>query len=306
MVTPPMHPSQRDRLWLLQHRLAPYGFVLPFVVLFCVFLLYPLGRSFYLSLYHAGGTPAAEFIGLGHYRFIVTDPVFWVACLNTVAFATLFLLIQVPASLGLAILLNRRAVRFRNAFRFAFFSSHVVGGVFVAVLFRLLMAPRQGLVNKMIGALPWLTSDNNWLGDPLLARPAVVIAALWLSIGWGMVYLLAALQSVDRELYEAAQVDGAGPWSRFRHVTLPGIRPVLSFLVLVGTIAALSLFELPYVFFQGSGPRLAGMTIVMYLYENGFMSGDISFAAAVGWILVVLILGLSVAQVRVALGTGRT
>ena len=300
-----MHPSRRHRLWLLQHRLAPYLFVLPFLVLFCVFLLYPLGRTFYLSLYHAGGTPSAEFIGLGHYRFILTDPVFWVACLNTVAFAVMFLAIQVPASLGLAVLLNHRSVRFRELFRFAFFSSHVVGGVFVAVLFRLLMAPRQGLVNKLIGALPFLTSDNNWLGDPLLARPAVVIAALWLSIGWGMVYLLAALQSVERELYEAAQVDGAGPWSRFRHVTLPGIRPVLSFLVLVGTIAALSLFELPYVFFQGSGPRLAGMTIVMYLYENGFMSGDISFAAAVGWILVVLILFVSAAQVRVMLATER-
>ena len=292
-----MQQSRRHRLWSLQRRLAPYLFVLPFVVLFCVFLLYPLARSFYLSLHHAGGTPAEAYVGLGHYRYILTDPIFWLACLNTVTFAVLFLAIQVPASLGLAMLLNRRDVRFRNLFRFAFFSSQVVGGVFVAVLFRLLMAPRQGLINKAVGALPLLTSDVNWLGDPLLARPAVVIAALWLSIGWGMVYLLAALQAVDRELCDAAQVDGAGPWSRFRHVTLPGIRPVLAFLVLVGTIGALSLFELPYVFFQGSGPRLAGMTIVMYLYENGFMTGDISFAAAVGWILVVLILLVSVVQV---------
>jgi ABC-type sugar transport system permease subunit len=299
-----MIDSGRRRLWSLQHRLAPYLFVAPFVVLFCVFLLYPLARSFYLSLFHLGGTPAAEFIGMGHYRFILADRIFWLACLNTFAFAILFLSIQVPASLGLAILLDSRRVRGRELFRFAFFSPHVVGGVFVAVLFRLLMAPRQGLVNKAIGKLPHLTSDNNWLGDPMLARPAVVIAALWLSIGWGMVYLLAALQSVDRELYEAAQVDGAGPWRRFRHVTLPGIRPVLTFLVLVGTIAALSLFELPFVLFQGSGPRLAGMTIVMYLYENGFMTGDLSFAAAVGWMLVVMILLVSVAQVRLALRAG--
>jgi lactose/L-arabinose transport system permease protein len=299
-----MNDARRRRLWSLQHRLAPYLFVSPFVVLFCVFLLYPLARSFYLSLFHLGGTPAAEFIGMGHYRFILTDPIFWLACLNTFAFAVLFLSIQVPASLGLAVLLDSRRVRCRELFRFAFFSSHVVGGVFVAVLFRLLMAPRQGLINKAIGKLPLLTSDNNWLGDPMLARPAVVIAALWLSVGWGMVYLLAALQSVDRELYEAAQVDGAGPWRRFRHVTLPGIRPVLTFMILVGTIAALSLFELPFVMFQGSGPRLAGMTIVMYLYENGFMTGDLSFAAAVGWMLVVMILLVSLAQVRLALRAG--
>lgn len=293
-----MNDSRRRRFWSLQQRLAPYLFVLPFVVLFGVFLLYPLARSLYLSLFYAGGTASAEFIGLGHYRFVLGDPIFWLACLNTFAFAVLFLSIQIPASLGLAVLLNSPRVRFRELFRFAFFSSHVVGGVFVAVLFRLLMAPRQGLLNKAIGALPFFTSDNNWLGDPLLARPAIVIAALWLSIGWGMVYLLAALQSVDRELYEAAQVDGAGPWWRFWHVTLTGIRPVLAFLVLVGTVAALSLFELPYVFFQGSGPKLAGMTIVMYLYENGFMTGDISFAAAVGWILVLMILGVSLLQVR--------
>lgn len=295
-----MTPTRRHNLWSLQARLAPYAFVSPFVVLFCVFLLYPLARSFYLSLFHAGGTPSAEFIGLGHYAFVLTDPIFWLACGNTVAFAILFLSVQVPASLGLALLLDSRLVRFRELFRFAFFSSHVVGAVFVAVLFRLLMAPRQGLVNKAIDWLPFLGSDNNWLGDPNLARPAIVIAAVWLSVGWGMVYLLAALQAVDRELYEAAEADGAGAWSRFWHVTLPGIRPVLAFLVLVGTIVALSLFELPYVFFQGSGPRLAGMTIVMYLYENGFMRGDLSFAAAVGWILVVLILGVSLLQVRLA------
>jgi len=300
-----MNPTRRRQLWSLQYRSAPYLFVLPFLALFCVFLLYPLVRSFYLSLYHEGGTASARFIGIGHYRFILTDPIFWLACLNTFAFAVLFLSIQVPASLGLAILLNSRRVRFRELFRFAFFSAHVVGGVFVAVLFRLLMAPRQGLLNKAIATLPFLGSDNNWLGDPMLARPAIVVAALWLSIGWGMVYLLAALQAVDRELYEAAQVDGAGRWWRFWHVTLPGIRPVLAFLILVGIIAALSLFELPYVFFQGSGPRLAGMTIVMYLYENGFMTGDISFAAAVGWMLVAMILFVSLAQIRLALRAER-
>ena len=291
--------ARRQRFWSLQTRAAPYLFVSPFLLLFSVFLLYPMARSLYLSLHRTAGTSAVEFIALGHYRYILTDNLFWLACLNTVVFATLFLSIQIPASLALAMLLNSRLVRFRNAFRFAFFSSHVVGGVFVAILFRLLMAPRQGLINKLLGALPGIGSETNWLGDPWFARPAIVIAALWLTIGWGMVYVLAALQAVDPELYEAAEVDGAGHWSRFWNVTLPSIRPVLAFLALVGTIAALSLFELPYVFFQGSGPKMAGLTIVMYLYEQGFQAGDIGFAAAVGWILVVLIAVVSVLQVRV-------
>jgi ABC-type sugar transport system permease subunit len=291
-------PTVRQRLWKLQARLAPYLFVAPFVVLFAVFLLYPLCRSVHLSLYQSAGPSRARFAGLANYWFILTDLLFWRAVANTVGFAVLFLSIQVPTSLGLAVLLNGKLVKFRNAFRFAFFSSHVVGGVFVAILFRLLMAPRQGLFNKLLALLPGVGSEINWLGDPRFAMPAVVVASLWLTIGWGMVYLLAALQGVDRDLYEAAEVDGAGHFARFRHVTLPGIRPVLRFLVLVGVVASLSLFELPYVFFQGSGPRMAGLTIVMYLYEYGFQAGDVGFAAAVGWILVVLILVASLVHLR--------
>ena len=115
-----------QRLWAFQARAAPYLFVAPFVLLFCVFLLYPMGRSLFLSLHRTAGTEARQFIGLGHYRYILTDELFWLACLNTVVFAVLFLSIQIPASLGLAMLLNSRFVRFRNAFRFAFFSSHIV------------------------------------------------------------------------------------------------------------------------------------------------------------------------------------
>ncbi len=171
-----------------------------------------------------------------------------------------------------------------------------MGVVFVAVLFRLLMAPRVGFVNQIIGRLPGLSADVNWLGDARFAMPAIVIASLWLNVGLGMVYFLAALQNVDPELYEAAAVDGAGPWHRFRHVTLPTIRPVMAFLVVVGTIGALSLFELPYIFFQGAGPRLAGLTVVMYLYEQGFQLGDLGFAAAVGWVLAVLVFTLTMTQ----------
>jgi len=286
--------------WSLQRKLAPYLFVLPFVALFCTFLLYPLVRSLLLSVHNPA---TGRFIGLSHYRYILSDRLFWWACANTLLFAIAFLTLQVPASLGLAMLLNSPRVRFRPAFRFAFFSSHVVGAVFVSVMFRMLMAPRHGLVNKAIDFLPGAGGEINWLGDPRFMMAAVVIASLWLTVGYGMVYVLAALQAVDPELYEAARVDGAGPWGRFRHVTLPGIRPVLLFLILVGTIAALSLFELPYVLFQGSGPKQAGLTIVVYLYEQGFQIGRMGYASAVGWILVVLILLVTVGQLALTRAT---
>jgi ABC-type sugar transport system permease subunit len=234
----------------------------------------------------------------------MTDDLFWLAVLNTLYFAVGFLILQIPLSLGLALLLNSRRMRFRNFFRFAFFSPHLVGNVFVAVIFGLLLAERHGLINRAIGtAFPFIGSEIRWLGKPVLAMPAVIMASLWLSIGYAMIYFLAALQAVDRELYEAAEVDGAGRWSQFWNVTLPGIRPVLIFMILVGTIGALQLFELPYVLFNGSGPGNAGLTIVMYLYQMGFDVGDIGYASAIGWMLVLLILGVSILQLKVMRAT---
>jgi ABC-type sugar transport system permease subunit len=269
------------------------------VILFCVFLLYPLGRSVALSLTKTAGPRSSEFVGLGHYRFLLTDQFFWLAVGNTVLYAVAIVGLQVPLSLGLAMLLNSRFVRFRGAFRFAFFSTYLVGYVVVAILFRLLLAPRQGLVNRVIGlVLPAVGSETAWNADWRFAYPAIVLAGLWLTAGYGMVYFLAALQAVDRELYEAAEVDGAGPWARFRHVTLPGIRPVMVFLVLAGTIAALQLFELPYVFFQGVGPQHAGLTAVVFLYHYGFQTGDIGYTSAIGWTVALLILGVALFQIR--------
>ncbi len=134
----------RRRLWTLQARYAPYFFVAPFVLLFLVFMLYPLGRSVVMSLYKYAGPRTRTFVGLEHYAFFLTDKLLWLAVVNTVAYAVMILCLQIPASLGLALLLNSPRVRFRNAFRFAFFSSHLVGNVFVAVIFMLLLAQRHG------------------------------------------------------------------------------------------------------------------------------------------------------------------
>jgi ABC-type sugar transport system permease subunit len=292
-------PMRRERLWQLQRRAAPYLFVSPFVLLFCCFMLYPLGRSVVLSFYKAAGPRQMRFVGFDNFRFIIRDRVFWAAVANTTYFALLFLSLQLPLSLGLAIMLNSPRLRFRNFFRFAFFSSHLVGGVFVGVIFSMLLAERHGLVNRIIGALfPFIGTEINWFGKPALAMPAVVIAALWISIGYAMIYFLAALQAVDRELYEAAEVDGAGRWAQFRHITLPGIKPVLIFMLLVGTIGAFQLFELPYVLFYGVSTNYA-ITIVIYLFQVGFEAGDIGYASAIGWMLVLIILVVSLIQLKV-------
>jgi len=293
-----------NRLWAFQYRYAPYFFVAPFVLLFCAFMIYPLGRSIWLSLNKSAGPRLIRFSGLSNYKFLILDLIFWRAVLNTAYFTAAFLALQIPCSLGLALLLNSKRIRFRNFFRFAFFSSHLVGAVFASVIFGLLLAERHGLVNRAIGAsFPFIGSEIKCLSKPALVMPAVILAALWISVGYGMIYFLAALQAVDRELYEAAQVDGANHWSQFWNITLPGIRPVLIFMILVGTIGSFQLFELPYILFGGSGPNFSALTIVMYLFQTGFEAGDLGYASAIGWMLVLFISVVSIAQIRVMRAT---
>ncbi|MBC8106289.1 MAG: sugar ABC transporter permease [Anaerolineae bacterium] len=296
---PERRVSLASRAWSLQHRLAPYLFVLPFVLLFAIFILYPLVRSLILSTYKTVGPRHEIFAGLDNYRFVLGDRVFALAVTNTIGYTIAFLFLQIPLALGLALLLNSRRVLARAVYRFAFFSAHLVGQVFVAVLFAQLLSPRSGIVNLGLSKILGRAVEISWLGDPNLAMPSVLIAALWLSVGFGMVYFLAALQAVDQELYEAAEVDGAGRWSTFWHVTLPGIRPVLIFMILVGTIGAFQLFELPWVLFQQTpGPDNRGLTIVMYLFQMGFQVNDLGLASAVGWLLVALNLAVALCLIR--------
>jgi len=144
-----------------------------------------------------------------------------------------------------------------------------------------------------------LTIETSWLDRAPLVLPALILTALWMYAGFNMVYFLAALQAVDKELYEAAEVDGANAWHRFWHVTLPGIKPVLVFVVVLSVIGSFQLFELPWFILRTPpGPEQAGMTIVMYLYQRGFMRGDLGYASAVGWVLALGVLALSVIQLR--------
>lgn len=265
-------------------RNAHLFFLAPFAGLFTVFFFYPLCRSGWLSFQRPAIDDAWRFAGTANYAFLFHDKLLWLATANTLFYAVALVALQVPLSLGLALLLDRPDLRGKRFFRFAFLTPFLVGGTFVATMFSVLLAPRYGLINRALGV--FYKSDLAWRTDPWLARPAVVMAGVWLSVGIGMIYCLAALQAVDPLLYEAAALDGAGRWRRFLHVTLPGLRGVLRFLVLTAVASALQLFELPYVFFNGPGPRLAGLTVVMHLYQAGFEAADLAYASAVGWALV--------------------
>ena len=275
---------------------AAWLFLAPFLALTAVFLLWPLAQALPLAFQRTFGPTSSEWVGLENFVFLVGDPIFWKAVGNTALFAAGSLFLQLPVSLGLALLLNRPGMRGRALFRLLFFAPSLVGMVFAGLLFALLFAPRTGLVNSTIHELfPAFDSEFPWLS--LHVMPALILAALWLYAGFNMVYFLAALQNVSPELLEAAALDGAGRRARFVHVVWPAIRPTASFVALLSLLGSLQLFELPYVLLQNSaGPDNRGLTVVMYLYQTGFVTGDLGYASAIGWALALAMASLAAGQ----------
>lgn len=287
------------RSWYQYQRLAaPYAFVAPFVFTFLIFGLYPLIKSMVLSLYITNGPKSRVFVGLGNFEFLLSDADFQKAVWNTAVFAFWSVCLQIPISLGLAILLNQKFVKGRDFFRFSFFSPHLFGQVFVAILFAIIFIPQFGLLNQALHFFFGVDKDVKWLGNPNLVMPALVLTSLWMGIGFNMIYFLAALQSIDKTLYEAAEVDGANPMQKFWNVTFPGIKPVLVFVLVIVTIGSFQLYELPYIMLnQTAGPENAGLTVVMFLYQQGFEAGDLGYASAVGWTLALIVMCVAIVQV---------
>jgi ABC-type sugar transport system permease subunit len=266
---------------------VPWVCLAPFLLTTGIFMAWPLIQSITLAFQQTFGPRSTEWVGFANFTFLFKDPLFWKAVRNTAVFAAGSIFLQLPLSLGLAILLNRRGLRGRAFLRLIFFAPSLVGLVFVGLLFGLMFAPRTGLVNSLLhGIFPAFNPEFPWLETYIM--PALILAALWLYVGFNMVYFLAALQSVPEELLEAAAIDGAGPWQRFRHVTLPHLLPVASFVVLLSLLGSLQLFELPFILLNnGGGPDNRGLTIVMYLYQTGFVTGDLGYASAIGWVLAI-------------------
>lgn len=286
-MTPRRHRS--EPVWV------PWLFLSPFLFTVAVFLAWPLVQSMLMSAQQTYGPRTSAWVGFSNFVHLFQDPLFWKALRNTAVFACGSVFLQLPLSLGLALLLNRPGLRGRSFFRLVFFAPSLVGLVFVGLLFGLMFEKRSGLVNTLIHAvIPAFDPEFAWL--QVYVMPALILAALWLYVGFNMVYFLAALQNVPEELVEAAALDGAGPWQRFRHVVLPEILPVVSFVVLLSLLGSFQLFELPFILLGGAGPDNRGLTVVMYLYQNGFVTGNLGYASAIGWVLAFILGGFALAH----------
>lgn len=278
---------------------APWLFIGPFVLTFGVFTIWPLLQSLILAFQQTYGPGTTRWVGLRNFEYLFGDPLFWRALSNTARFTLGSLFIQLPLALGLALLLNRPGIRGRGFFRLVFFAPSLVGLPFVAILFGPIFEKRTGLLNS---GLHYLTAgawnpEFAWTQNYVMS--SLVLAALWMYAGFNMVYFLAALQNVSKDLLEAATIDGCNAWQRFWHIVLPEIRPVAGFVTLLSVLGSFQVFELAFILLNsGAGPDNRGLTVVMYLYQTGFLTGDLGYASAIGWVLALLLMAIALLQRR--------
>jgi len=275
-------------------------FVLPAVALITVFFFVPVAAAFLLSftdfdIYSIGNLANARVVGLRNYIQLFHNPEFWGAVGNTFYFALVGGPLTVAASLGAALLVNAKAVRFKGFFRTVYFVPFVTTLVAVAIVWRYLYHPRYGLLNYMLG---WVgVTPIDWLGDPRWAMPAIILLAVWKNFGYNMLIFIAGLQAVPDELYEAARIDGAGALRQFRSITLPMLAPTFFFVGVVTMIGYFQLFAEPYVMTQG-GPLKATTSLVLFMYTEGFRWWRMGNAAAIAFLLFVIILAWTLIQFR--------
>jgi ABC-type sugar transport system permease subunit len=300
---PTRQPQRASGAARLHRGLTPYLFLSPYLLLTAAFFLYPFLNAIVLAFYQTNGPRTRVFVGLDNFRFLLSDPVFHTALWNTTVFACASVFLQLPLSMGLALLLNKGGDRVKGFFRLILFSPNLVGQIFVGILFGVLFTPRYGLINRAFQALLNWGLEERWLSNPNLVMPAIVLTSLWLWVGFNMIYFLAALQSVDPSLEEAARIDGANAWQVFWHVTLPSMRHVVVFVFIMCVIGSYQLFELPLALLSetgGFGPDNSGLTVIAYLNEIAFRSGDLGLGSAVGWIVALIIFTISLIQIRIS------
>ena len=281
---------------------AAWFFAGPALVLIGVFFFGPVLAAFAMSLtdfdlYALADIGNMRFVGFANYLQLVQTPLFWQALGNTVYFVVLGVPLSIAASLGAALLVNSKLARFKSFHRTAMFAPVVTTLVAVAMIWRYLLHSRYGLVNYALSSVGLTPID--WLGDPRWSMPAIIIFAVWKNFGYNMIIFIAALQSVPEDLYEAARIDGASVWQQFRFVTLSMLGPTVLMVSILTMAGYFQLFAEPYVMTQG-GPVQSTVSVLYFMYEEGFKWWNLGTASAVAFVLFVLMFAITLLQLQVA------
>lgn len=272
-----------------------YLFVLPYVVYFAAMIAYPLGFAIYLA-FHKWSIVAADkpYVGLDNFDRLIHDALFWKALRNTVKFLFVNVPVTVVVAMVLAVALNR-GIRGRAFFRTAYFLPYVTAGVVIALIWKWMFSTSDGFVNNLLGALH--LGQIGWLTDPLWSMITIALMVAWKQMGFYVVLYLGGLQGIPQQLYEAAEVDGANAWQRFRDVTVPQLRPITLLVVILSTIIGFQLFTEPYIM-TGGGPLNSSLSVVLYIYQKAFQSLEFGYAAAIGVVLAAIIMVTAFIQRR--------
>lgn len=285
--------------------LAPYVLISPFLVLFLVFGLFPIGFSLFLMFHMwdpVQGLGTMKFVGLDNLLFALEDPLVWTSLGNTLWLALASGLPQHVVAIPLAYLINERLGRWRNAAMGAYFLPYITSTVAIAMMFSSMFSTDFGVVNAMLNALAkWPALQGlmpaapvDWMGSPETIKPVIAFVVFWRYLGFNVILYVAAMQSIPRELYEAARMDGASGRQQFFHITLPQLKPMMFFGVTLTVIGGLQLFEEPFILTGGKGgAEYAAMTTAMYMYRTAFEFNDFGLASAISWMLFLVIMVLT-------------
>ncbi len=283
---------KRREMW------TAYGFILPTLIGFAIFIVGPMLASFAISLFQWNMLLPPRFIGLANFEHLFNDPRIGNVYLTTFKLALMIVPTNMLLGLGLAVLLDRKMPGLlRNFFKVSFFFPFVVSAVAVSIIWTFMFHRDLGPLNYYLGLLgidriPWLNSSQ-------YSPYAIMIADVWRNVGFYVLVFLGGMQAISRDFYEAAEVDGAGVWKQFRHITLPLLSPTILFLAVISVIGALQIFEQPQILTNG-GPGDATRTIVLYLYEQGFRFFDMGYASAIAISLFAIILVFTALQFRLS------
>ena len=291
--------ARRARRARLDVKVSPYLYVAPFFVVFGIVGMFPLLYTGYVSLFdwQLGGD-TATWLGIGNYAELLGDPQFWNALVNTVSIFVLSSVPQVIIAVAVAALLNT-TLRLPTAFRMGVLVPYVASLVAVGIIFGNLFGVNYGLVNSVLDSIGIGRID--WQANRLASHIAIATMVNWRWTGYNALIVLAAMQAVPPELHEAAMIDGAGPWRRFRSITLPLLRPTITFVVITSTIGGFQIFTEPKLFSAMPGSNNGGstnqfQTVTLYLYQSAFDNQRLGYASAIAWVLFLVIVVAAVAN----------
>ncbi|MEK3786372.1 MULTISPECIES: carbohydrate ABC transporter permease [Paenibacillus] len=288
-----------SKWWRWQQRSAPYVFISPFFILFMVFLLYPFLYSFYLSLVEWNGGKTKTFVGLDNYVRLFQDNVFWLSIVNGGIIMLLYVPLMLLIATLVAVLLNQAWVKGKGFFRMAFFTPNIMAVVAVSFVFTILLNSENGLVNVILTKLGIIAQPIQWLDSAWWARVSVAAMVMYRWMGYNMILILAGLQNIPKEVYESAYMDGASPFQSFTRITLPLLKKILVFCLVLSTLGSYGLFVEPFILTKG-GPVNSTMTPVLLVYQESFRNLNFGYASAIAVMFFFLMMTLTFIQLRVS------